>query len=155
MTRMTVECDIHIRRGRKGRCGLGSGAALPVPESGRVPRLARLMALAIRFEDLIRTGQVADYADVARLGHVSRARITQIMNLLLLAPDIQEQVLFLPHIRQGRDPIHLQEIQAIALEWDWGKQRRRWASFLRDRFPPEKDSGKIARNCLEVDYPPR
>jgi hypothetical protein len=90
MTRMTVECDIHIRRSRKGRCTLGSEAALAVPESGRVPRLARLMALAIRFEDLIRTGQVAGYADLARLGHVSRARITQIMNLLLLASDIQE-----------------------------------------------------------------
>jgi hypothetical protein len=113
------------------------------------------MALSIRFEDLIRTGQVADYADLARLGHVSRARITQIMNLLLLAPDIQEQVLFLPRVLHGRDPIHLREIQPIALEWDWGKQRRRWASLLGDRIPPEKDSGKIERNCLEVDHAPR
>jgi len=52
------------------------------------------MALAIRFDDLIRRGEVRDYADLARLGHVSRARITQIMNLLNLAPDIQERLLF-------------------------------------------------------------
>jgi hypothetical protein len=113
------------------------------------------MALAIRFEDLIRTGQVADYADLARRGRVSRARITQIMNLLLLAPDIQEQVLFLPRVLRGRDPIHLRQIQPIAQEWDWGKQRRRWAALRRNCFPPEKDSEKTKRNCLEVDYPPR
>jgi hypothetical protein len=83
--------------------GVQTMVALPVPESGRVPRLAPLMALAICFEDLIRTGQVADYADLARLGHVSRARITQIMNLLLLAPDIQEQVLFHPVWTAGID----------------------------------------------------
>lgn len=59
-----------------------------------IPRLARLMALAIKFDGLVRQGVVRDYADLARLGHVSRARITQIMNLLNLAPDIQENLLF-------------------------------------------------------------
>ncbi len=67
----------------------------PVP-NGRVPRVARLLALALRFEELVRAGVVADYAEVARLGRVSRARLTQIMNLLDLAPDIQEAILFLP-----------------------------------------------------------
>jgi hypothetical protein len=43
---------------------------------------------------LIQQGVVKDYADLARLGQVSRARITQIMNLLNLAPDIQEPILF-------------------------------------------------------------
>jgi len=38
-------------------------------------------------------GEMRDYADVARLGYVTRARLTQIMNLLLLAPDIQEALL--------------------------------------------------------------
>jgi len=53
------------------------------------------MALAIRMEDLIRAGGIADYSELAQLGRVSRARITQIMNLLVLAPDIQERILFL------------------------------------------------------------
>ncbi len=61
------------------------------------------MALAIRFERLIQAGEVADYAELARLGHVTRARITQIMNLRLLAPDIQERLLFLPRIEGGRE----------------------------------------------------
>jgi hypothetical protein len=52
------------------------------------------MALAIKFQDMVDRGEVRDYADLARLGYVTRARLTQIMNLLLLAPDIQERVLF-------------------------------------------------------------
>jgi hypothetical protein len=47
------------------------------------------MALALCFEQLVRDDGINDYAALARLGHVSRARISQIMNLALLAPDIQ------------------------------------------------------------------
>ena len=49
------------------------------------------MALAIRFDKLIRDGAVKDQTELARLGHVSRVRMTQIMNLNHLAPDIQEE----------------------------------------------------------------
>ena len=63
----------------------------------------------------------------ARLGHVTRARMTQIMNLRLLAPDIQEQLLFLPQIEAGRDKIHVRMLQPIAQVPDWRKQRRLWA----------------------------
>ena len=54
---------------------------------------------------LIDAGVVGDYAELARRGHVSRARIMQIMNLNFLAPDIQEDILFLPLVERGRDPI--------------------------------------------------
>jgi hypothetical protein len=59
----------------------------------KVPRIARLMALAIHFDRLIREGKVKDYAEIARLGDVTRARVTQVMNLLNLAPDIQNGLL--------------------------------------------------------------
>lgn len=59
----------------------------------RLPRITRLMALAIKFQDMVDRGEVRDYADIARLGYVTRARMTQIMNLLLLAPCIQEALL--------------------------------------------------------------
>ncbi len=52
------------------------------------------MALALKFEQMIRQGVVSHYAILAAVGQVSRSRVTQIMNLLHLAPDIQEQVLF-------------------------------------------------------------
>jgi hypothetical protein len=89
------------------------------------------MALAIRMEDLIRAGGIADYSELAKLGHVSRARITQIMNLLLLAPDIQEHILFLSSTSRGRDPIGLAQLQPIARALDWNQQRRLWTG-LRD-----------------------
>ncbi|HEY1067607.1 MAG TPA: hypothetical protein VGE52_15900 [Pirellulales bacterium] len=82
------------------------------------------MALAIRFDHLIATGVIADYSELARLAHVSRARMSQIMNLRLLAPDVQEALLFLPRVAAGRDPIRLEQLQQIALTPDWRKQRR-------------------------------
>jgi hypothetical protein len=90
------------------------------------------MALAIRFEDLIKAGGITDYSELAILGHVSRARITQIMNLLHLAPDIQEQVLFLPPARHGRDQIHLARLQPIATTLVWSQQRRLWAALAQN-----------------------
>ena len=156
-TPVTIECDLHVCRGPKGRYKLGNGVVVSVVElePGRVPRVARLMALAIRFEHLVRTGQVAGYCQLARLGRVSRARISQIMNLLLLAPDIQEEILFLPRVLHGRDPVQMRHLQPIALEWDWVEQRRRWASLLRDFLPQEQESGKTRQNCLEVAARPR
>ena len=132
MTRpITLECNIHFnRRGRGSRKTVCEGEPpAPPHQPGRLPRISRLMALAIRFEDLIRTGQVADYAELARLSHVSRARITQIMNLRLLAPDIQEDILFLPRIESGRDRILIRDLQPIALIHDWRKQRKLWSQI--------------------------
>jgi hypothetical protein len=129
---ITVEYNVHFqRRGRGSSKQIREGERLDATPllPGRVPRVARLMALAIRFDQLVRTGDVADYADLARLAHVTRARITQIMNLLMLAPDIQEAILFLYRVERGRDPIHLRQLQPIALVPDWRKQRRLWASL--------------------------
>jgi hypothetical protein len=131
---ITIECACRFeRRGRKGRLKASCQVLAAPIASGRVPRLARLMALALRFEEMLRSGQVGHLAELARLGHVSRARITQIMNLRLLATDIQEQILFLPRTERGRDPIRLGLVQPICLEADWQKQRRRWAKLLRSR----------------------
>ncbi len=60
------------------------------------------------------------------MGHVSRARVSQIMNLVNLAPDIQEAILFLPRTLRGRDSIILWDLQPIASTLDWRKQRRKW-----------------------------
>jgi hypothetical protein len=94
-----------------------------------VPRVSRLLALALRLDELVRTGVIADYATLAELAHVSRARITQITNLLVLAPDIQETLLFLPGTECGRDPIHLRQLQPLAAVLDWGGQRVLWRTL--------------------------
>jgi hypothetical protein len=122
---ITFRTRVHFRAGRSGRKQLTPGSAPAAPATtGRVPRIARLMALAIRFEGLIRDGVVADQAELARLGHVTRARLTQIMNLLQLAPDIQEALLFLPRVERGKDPIQERQLRPIAAVADWRKQRR-------------------------------
>ena len=69
-----------------------------------------------------------DYADLARLGHVTRARATQVMNLLNLAPDTQPAILFLPRTPSGRDPVSERKLRRIAAEPDWRRQRRIWCS---------------------------
>jgi hypothetical protein len=127
---LRVEERVHFGRGgRGGRKGVEPGPASESLPTGRVPRVARLMALAIRFEGLVRAGVVKDYAELARVGHVTRARVSQLTNLLNLAPDIQEQLLFLPPIRAGRDPICLRDLQPVALSPDWKKQRKSWANL--------------------------
>jgi hypothetical protein len=133
---LTVESKVHFEIGRKSRKKLEVGDAPPDPETlvepGRVPRVSRLMALAIRLERLLAEGVARDYADLARLGGVTRARLTQIMNLTLLAPDIQESLLFLSRILHGRDPITEPQLRSIAAVPDWRKQRRMWKCLTLD-----------------------
>jgi hypothetical protein len=95
------------------------------------------LALALRLEQLVQSGVIANYAELAQLAHVSRARITQIVNLRLLAPDLQEAVLFLPRTTRGRDPIHLRQLQRVAAELDWKQQRRLWQALPERRQRPE------------------
>jgi hypothetical protein len=94
--------------------------------------------LAIRFEGLVRSGAIANYSEIATLGHVSRARISQVMNLLNLSPDILESILNLPRTQGRRDPIHLRQLQPIAMTHDWGKQRRQWRELCRQQDVPEQ-----------------
>ncbi len=133
---MTIECKVHFATARRGRKRLTAGGE-PTPEpvqEGRVPHVSRLMALALRLDGLLQAGEVTDYAELARLGHVTRARVTQVMNLTLLAPDLQEQVLFLPHVLSGRSPLTEHDLRPIAAEPDWSVQRRMWKR-LATRLP--------------------
>ncbi len=102
-------------------------------EPGNAPRVSRIMALAIRFDDLVRRGEVSDHADLARLGYVTQARISQIMCLLHFAPDIQEALLFLPRTLQGRDPIREKDLRPIATVRHWSRQRKMWARLVAGR----------------------
>lgn len=104
MKSLTVEFEIHFGKRRAGQRVIENGPE-PVRPKGRLPRITRLMALAIRCERLIQEGEISDYAELARLGHVTKARVTQIMNMLLLAPDIQEAIRFLPRVESGYDPV--------------------------------------------------
>ena len=112
----------HIRTKRK-IAGKLSGSV------GRIPRISKLMALAIRFDGLIRDGEVYDMSELARLAHVTQPRMTQIMNLLHLAPDIQEEILFLPEVTKDRDRIHEHMLRSLTAILRWDEQRRVWAAI--------------------------
>jgi hypothetical protein len=130
-TTLTIELPVHFQRcGRGSRKELHPGVAAAPGPPGRVPRVSRLMALALRLDELVHTGQVGSYSELARLGHVTRARICQIMSLLQLAPDLQEALLFLPPTPRGRDPLILADLLPIAARIDWRKQRRLWRQLL-------------------------
>ena len=73
----------------------------PTRPRGRIPRVARLLALAHHFEELLKTGAVETQAEIAELAKLTPARVTQLMNLLCLAPDIQEEIFFLPPVIEG------------------------------------------------------
>ena len=102
---------------------------------GRPPRIACLLALAHRFEGMVRSGAVKDYAELARLGQVTRARVTQIMNLLNLAPEIQECLLWLPS--ECRGEVTERDLRRIAGEVRWDRQR---ALFRRHSKKPPRES---------------
>ena len=126
MTPITIKKQIHFRQGRFKQKVLKEGRAPKEQPPASIPRISRLMALSIHMQELIDSGEVTDYAELARLTYVTRARITQIMNLSLLAPDIQEELLHLPPSAGGRDPIRDRMIRPITNVPDWRKQRRMW-----------------------------
>ena len=110
------------RQGRRENKALSSDRPPSDGEgAGRgIPRIARLMALAIRFEGLLRDKTIGDYAELARLGRVTRARMTQIMKLLHLAPDIQEQILFLSPLKR----LNERNLRCVVARINWDEQRR-------------------------------
>ncbi len=112
------------RRGRR------PAEIVAAANTGKLPRVTRLMALAIKFDGLVRDGVIRDYADLARLGHVTRARATQVMNMLNLAPDIQEEILFLPPTTAGRDPISERALRRVTAILRWDRQRKLWREML-------------------------
>jgi hypothetical protein len=104
--------------------------ALPSePPGPSVPRIARLMALAIHLGGRIERENL-DCRELAHCGHVSRTRLTQILNLLSLAPDIQERLLFLAAAEKGRDAISEKQIRSLVAEYDWERQRRAFERLL-------------------------
>lgn len=99
----------------------------------RLPRVTRLMALAIKYQGMVARGELADYADIARLGYITRARATQVMNLLHLAPDIQEELIF---VDETRNPAEITErdLRLVAAAIYWKEQRKLWRVMRPGQF---------------------
>jgi hypothetical protein len=98
---------------------------------GRPPRIARLVALAHKLEDLVRSGAVSSYGELARLSHISPARLSQILILAQLAPPIQEYVLFFTAHHDG--VIAEVDLRRIARDPSWDGQREKFARYITRR----------------------
>ena len=113
------------------RDGHGFTVALPEPAHDVAPpcvvplRAALLLAFAYEIERRIAAGEVADRAAFAREIGVTRARLTQILDLLLLAPDIQEEILTI-EVEPGYNPINEHALRWVVRARDWPTQRVRW-----------------------------
>lgn len=128
-TDIGLQVETVLSRPARGRRQVAAPRRHIEQAGPRLPRITRLMALAIKFQDMVDSGEVGDFADLASLGYVTRARITQIMNLLLLAPDIQEEILM--NLTGGLSERHVRVVLKY-VEWD---RQRRALKLWRPTFP--------------------
>lgn len=102
----------------------------PEPRPPRVPHVKRLMALAIRLEDLLDNGLVGNQSEIARAAGISTARVSQIVNLNRLAPDIQQTILELESTTERTDPFLERQVREIATHINWVRQRKEFKKLL-------------------------
>jgi hypothetical protein len=128
--RLTINRQFHVATKRSGTKQIQSGTK-PLTPVGRVPRISRLLALAHHCFGLVQSGAIINQSELAHFGQISTTRMTHIMWLDNLAPDIQEEILFLPRTTQGRDTIKEADLRPIAKTLDWNKQRQMWRELKR------------------------
>jgi len=130
---MTAGSPLEIRFSLRTKlCPASEGAEqVPSRRIGRLPRITQVLALAMHLEDMIRRGEANDYADLARLSCLCRERISQIVRLNYLAPDIQVELLYLAPTTSGRFPISETALRKIANILSWVDQRREWKALKR------------------------
>jgi site-specific DNA recombinase len=116
-SRLDFALPVPVRRGVKG---------VQTGSRQRPLRITRLMAVAIHLNGLVATGKAGTFRELAAAGHVSRARLSQILQLTHLAPDIQEQLLFLPPTLRGPDPLLERHLRALTRLVDWEQQKQRF-----------------------------
>jgi hypothetical protein len=125
---MKIEYSLSVHHRRGPKTGV---IPPPVAERDRPPRVTCLLALAHRFEALVESGKVRDYAHLARAGRVSRARMSQILKLLTLAPSIQEYILWLPPRIEGKEGITERHLRGIVNVPCWDRQRVLFEKLVR------------------------
>ena len=98
-------------------------ATLPKTPRGRLPRVTRMLVQAYLFQRMLENGQARDLGDLARQFSLTRARVTQILNYTLLAPDIQAEILRFPLVEPRKDPLGERRVRALIREVLWEDQR--------------------------------
>jgi hypothetical protein len=125
--RVTLSIPIHLATPTR-RTVVREGPK-PARSTGRIARLSRILALAHHFQNLLDTGVVRTQMELAELTKLTTARITQIMNLLVLAPDIQEELLFMPPMTKGPALVTERDLRPLLKTLVWSEQRVQWATI--------------------------
>ena len=120
--RRVLEGELHReRRGRRKRFTVN----LPEAPASRPARVAITLAMAHRIREEILAGEIRDQADAARRLGLTRARLSQILDLTNLAPDLQESILFL-EVVEGREPQRERSMRGVLRSTSWEDQRVIW-----------------------------
>ena len=91
------------------------------------PRLRQSLILAYQVDQLIADGRAKDFSQAAQWLNITKARLSQIMSLINLAPAIQEEILLTDSLKLRK--ISVQQILPITAESDWNRQIYLWKAL--------------------------
>lgn len=120
---MSTAIEVPFVRTKRGKADAFTSQATKPPEPLRPTRVARMLALAHTMQGLLDRGEVTGYGDLATIAGITRARVSQLLDLTRLAPDLQEAVLFEDNQR-GRGAITERSLRAVVRIASWDEQRR-------------------------------
>ncbi len=98
------------------------------------PLLRQHIVLAYQIQELFEKEKAKNLRQVGQWLHMTQARISQIMNLFFLSPDIQEEILFSD--REKISQITEHKIRKIPMEINWDKQREMWDEICKTPINP-------------------
>ena len=120
---LTITKAVRLNSGARGRIRIEDATPKPNVPTDRMCRISRLMGLTIETKWFIDGDADRDYAELARLGHASRDRVCQIINLIMLALDLEAEPLFRPRVGVGRQAIQEHAVLRIVAMIESRKQR--------------------------------
>jgi len=99
------------------------------PQKPKTPRVVELLQMAMEWQRQLDAGEMETQAAIARREGLTRARVTQIMAMLRLAPEIRKHILAMPEM-VGRPGISERALRPITQIGDSGEQLARLRSLL-------------------------
>jgi hypothetical protein len=142
----TRQVSVSLRDGSRFAYSLPAKPERPSRE-GRVPAVSRTMALAICYQELARERKLCSYEELAKLGQLTRSRVSLMLLLTNLAPAIQEELLLLPKVISGPERISEEQLRSIAKLIDWDEQIARFRSLWDSSSPTSKRDGHSRANA--------
>jgi hypothetical protein len=118
----------RVRRGNKP-VTLEAKPPQPVKPVRKPARVARMLAFAHKVKQAIEVKDYEGQADAARQLGLTRARVSQLMDLTWLSPSIQEEILFLERV-DGLEPLTERSLRNAVSFPEWTEQEEAWQRLL-------------------------